>query len=132
MYKPSRIKLTRWHLLAALLLAAFGYCMQGCRDQYPLEPDPHDASRIEGRWKGLSSPFWDYYFHSPHLRQQVVVAGTVVADQAYVYGTRNDTLWASGDGGDRVWKLLFLNDTLAEVRDVSGVLQMPAFYLRRM
>lgn len=130
-YRPYRFRITIWHAIAALLLLVYGLCTQSCRDQYPLDPEPCDASRIEGRWQKVSSPFWHYDFHAPQLRQWIEVAGTVVVEQVYIYGTRNDTLWASGDGGDRVWRVCFVGDTLAEVVDVSGVLQMPAFYLRR-
>lgn len=114
--------------IAAFTVACF---LPQCRDQYPIEPIPCDASRLVGAWQGVSSPFWLYDFDPPHLRQRVVVAGAVVAEQTYIYGTRNDTLWASGAGGDRVWRVCFVSDTLAEVKDVSGVLQMPAFFLRK-
>lgn len=65
-------------------------------------PSSGTLRRIAHRWAlaGESSPFWLYDFNSPHLRQQVVVAGTVVADQSYIYGTSADTLWASGPGGE--------------------------------
>lgn len=130
-YQYTRFRLSWLQVLLALALASYGFCTQGCRDQYPDELAPCDASRLVGKWQGLSSPYWHYDFNLPHLRQQVVVAGAVVADQTYIYGVRNDTLWASGDGGDRVWRVCFVNDSLAEVKDVSGVLQMPAFLLGR-
>ena len=103
-----------------------------CRDQYPIEPGPCDASRIEGRWQGESAPFWMYDFNPPHLRQQVIVAGVVVADQSYIYGTSADTLWASGPGGERMWLVCFPNDSTCEYREWDVWKWSPVFYLNRI
>lgn len=130
-FRPTRFRLSWLQLLLAALLAVFGYCSQGCRDQYPDEPEPCDASRIEGRWQGDFSPFWHYEFNPPRLRQWVEVGGTVVTEQHYVYGTSADTLWASGPGGERMWLLCFQGDTLAEVREWDVWKWSPVKVLRR-
>lgn len=115
----------------SLVLFVLVHFLPRCKDQDYVAPEPCDASRLSGLWMGTGSPFWVYDFNAPELRQQVTVAGVVVADQSYVFGTRNDSLIAWGQGGKRVWRVCFLNDKLAEVVDVSGVLVMPPFYLKK-
>lgn len=115
----------RWVVVGWLALA-------GCKDQGYLEPDPRDASRIAGVWQGQVSPWWHYRFDAPLLRQWVEVAGTVVTVQDYVYGTRADTLFASGTGGNRMWRLYFVSDTVVEVTVLGGPLQLAPMYLYRL
>jgi len=118
-------------LLVAVLLAGYGYCSQGCCDQCGLEPDLCDAGRIEGVWQDEHAPFWFYEFHSPHLRQWVEFCGAVVTEQEYIYGTRADTLWASGPGGERTWLLCFTSDTTAEYREWDVFKLSPGYVIVR-
>lgn len=130
-YLPNRTRLTWAHFAIAVLLAAIGFCTSRCADVEPLPVERCDASRIEGLWQGENSPFWHYEFRPPHLRQWVVFGGIVVTEQEYVYGTRDDSVWASGPGGARLWLVCFPTDSTAEVTNITGVLVQPPMVLRR-
>ncbi len=132
-YRPYRFQFTRWHLLAAVLLLLLSLLLQCCRDQYPLDPDPHDASRIQGNWRALppAHPLWNYDFQYPHLRQWIEDFGGTITEQQYIYGTVDDTLFASGPGGTRTWLLYFPDDSTCEYRVAGQVLQIK-YTLRRL
>lgn len=100
-------------LFAAVIALAF----VGCARKMPLEADPCDASRFEGEWQNLDdNPYWHYEFNYPHLRQWAEIGGTVISEHAYIYGTKGDTLWASGKGGNIKWVVCFPNDSTADYR----------------
>lgn len=131
MKNKCRFRFTWLHLLIACGLILFGWCSQGCRDQYPLEPEPCDASRIEGKWQGQQSPYWHYTFDPPRLRQQIIIGGAVVVDQEYIYGTKADTLWASGTGGERIWRVCFPDDSTATYQEWNVWKWSPVRVLKR-
>lgn len=106
-----------------------------CRDQYPLEPDPCDASRIDGLWITLppASPIWRYDFRYPHMRQWIEDFGAVITEQEYIYAPAGDSLFIAGSGGKRVWTVCFFGDSVAEYRRLMpGVVTPPVVYLKRM
>ena len=120
--------------MLALALAAYGFCAHGCRDQYPDEVAPCDASRIEGRWvtQPPAHPIWRYEFRYPHLRQWIEDFGVVIADQEYIYAPVGDSVFIGGTGGQRIWTVCFSGDSVCEYRRLMpGVVTPPVVRLRR-
>lgn len=102
-----------------------------CADVEPLPVEACDASRLDGVWQDSKSPFWVYEFDYPRLTQWLDIGGTVPVKQEYIYGTKADSLWASGPGGERLWSVCFLNDSTAEYREWNVFKWSPASVLKR-
>lgn len=113
-----------WYILLFLI-------WMSCKDQDTAPPAECDASRIEGRWRASFSPEWYYDFRDPHLWQWIEVGGDTVTRQHYLYATRNDTLWASGPGGERTWLLCFPDDSTCHMRQWNAGKWSPIYLLTR-
>ncbi|MBL7780674.1 MAG: hypothetical protein JNM22_05605 [Saprospiraceae bacterium] len=106
-----------------------------CQKEMP-EPNPKDASRIEGRWESLlpSNPEWAYSFEDGFLTQTHTNFGTVLSSQTYTYATRNDTVFIGGSGlnMERRWKVYFHCDSIVEARTATpGSVLAPTIWLKR-
>lgn len=126
--KP-RFRITPLQLLFAALLAIFGHCAQGCRDQYP------DPPGIEGRWKQLTGATVprEYLLDDGLFTQETLFGSTTVASITFPYAERGDTLLIGGDENNppRTWITRLIGDGAMEVKDRQGNFQF-TYILERL
>lgn len=96
-----------------------------------LDPLPRG---IEGRWRTLppAHPEWQYDFAAPHLRQWIEDLGVIVTEQEYIYAVKEDSVFISGAGGQRVWLVAFPDDSTCIYRLAQPLHNSPPVTLRRV
>jgi hypothetical protein len=113
-----------------LLLLALIFC--ACQKDHP-EPNPADASRIEGTWVNMTQATdWSYHFQSGLLTQQYTTAGVVITELSYPYAVRDSIVIIGGDlnNAPREWVVFFQCNEVVEITAQNGMIAQ-RFWLKR-
>lgn len=119
-----------------------------CKDVDTVEFNQRDAGQINGLWRGVQHPNWEYWFvlsksaqgqTSGMLIQQVVDFGTSLVRHEYACRTSKDTIFLQLTGttentplGSKRRVLVeFENDTLATLTELSSGLN-PTLKIKRL
>ena len=129
-YRPYHFRFSWWHLIIAVLLAVFGYCVSRCSDQEPLPPG------IEGQWRQTTSPYWLLDFDNNILVQKAKFGVTTLAMLEFFYAERGDTLYISGDphNAPRTWLIRLLGDNDLKAVEIPADTSdhvWPVYYFER-
>lgn len=126
----TRFRFNRWHIIFALALMLFGWCMSRCKDQRPPAPG------IEGQWRQVTSPYWLLDFDNGILTQKAKFSGQPVTVLQFTYAERGDTLYIGGDlhNAPRTWLMRLITDTdlkAVEIPADTTAKVWPVYYFER-
>lgn len=111
-----------WFLFLISIFAA-------CRDQYPAEFNPKDASQLEGLWHNEPQPAmpqrWVWHFSDGLLTRTRYDFDVALVDHFFAFETRADSLFlreVTEPGNAQTFTIYFDNDSTAAITDVTNTI----------
>lgn len=111
----------------------FAFCLFlicSCKDSEPPEFNRHDAAQLNGFWFRDTNPDWTYLFNlwpttegsQGNLLVRRIDFGAEIVRNEYAVRTRGDSVFLKDihDGGERIWVVEFLNDSMCRVDENYG------------